>query len=602
MARIRVLSDHVANQIAAGEVIERPAAVVKELLENSLDAGASRVDIEFRHGGKSYIRVEDNGSGMSPDEALLCLERHATSKITSAEDLRRVLSFGFRGEALPSIASVARFTLRTRPADAANGTEVLVLGGKLIHQRDCGMSPGTRIEVAQLFHNVPARRKFLRKETTETAHIIHLVRLYAVAHPEVAFSLWEGERPVFQSPVCTRLEDRVREIWGRQVADDLVTLPEKNAQGMKLFGLIGRPGQGRATRHELVTLVNGRPVDSRTLAYAIIESYHGLLPKARYPLAFVFLEIDPDRVDVNVHPAKREVRFSEEPAVRQFVITHVLDTLRGLHAQPEGRGAPTSTVSPVFNPPPSTAAVPPPAPAMTPAPARPQPVPPSAAPSRSTSLASSPRPTVAPAAKAPSPATDSAPGSSSAAWRMIGFFNPAQALFASPGGLVLLDLRAAHQRVWYEAILDQAEQDKGHSQPLLFPIPLELDPLAASVLEAEKPFLADAGFVIEAFGRNFYRVEALPAWLATAQAETFIRDWVGLARQQGASLTRTVRREQLAREAVQRSVAEPLPTDEPGVQRLLKRLFACRDPLASPLGKPTFIEWTHGDIERRFGR
>src|ERR1035437_2585823 len=319
MAKIRILSDRVANQIAAGEVIERPAAVVKELVENALDAGATRVEIEFRHGGRSLMRVEDNGFGMSRDDALLALERHATSKIAEAADVDRLASYGFRGEALPSIASVSRFELQTREAASDAGTEILVNGGKFVHVRDCGRPVGTRIEVTHLFNSVPARRKFLKTDQTEAAHIIQCVRLYALACPGTAFTLVEDGRVIFRSPECTALAERVAEICGRQTAAALVPL-EAGEQGMRLSGLIGRPGAGRATRHEMIVFVNQRPVDSRTLNYALIESYHESLPRGRYPLAFVFFECDPAAVDVNVHPAKREVRFRSEPAVRAFVI------------------------------------------------------------------------------------------------------------------------------------------------------------------------------------------------------------------------------------------------------------------------------------------
>src|SRR5688500_11201284 len=224
MAKVRILSDRVANQIAAGEVIERPAAVVKELVENALDAGATRIEVEFRHGGRSLMRVEDNGQGMSRDDALLALERHATSKIAEATDLDRLASYGFRGEALPSIASVSRFDLQTREAGNDAGTEILVNGGKFVHVRDCGRPQGTRIEVTHLFNSVPARRKFLKTDQTEAAHIVHCVRLYALACPGTAFTLIEDGRVIFRSPECRTLEQRIAESFGRQLAESLVAI------------------------------------------------------------------------------------------------------------------------------------------------------------------------------------------------------------------------------------------------------------------------------------------------------------------------------------------------------------------------------------------
>ncbi|MEI6121897.1 MAG: DNA mismatch repair endonuclease MutL, partial [Opitutae bacterium] len=269
MSKIQILTPTVANQIAAGEVVERPAAVVKELLENSLDAGAKRVTVDFSRGGKAYVIIEDDGMGMSPADALLSLERHATSKIRLAADLDRIATFGFRGEALPSIASVSRFTLQTRSIDAASGIEIYINGGKVIHQRDHGMPVGTRIEVANLFHPVPARLKFLKSDETEAAHIVRLVRLYAVAHPEVGFLLKEDGREIFRSPGHVPLLERVRVIWGKQVAEEVSVMPLFEVKGMRISGLLGKPGVSRGTRQDLVTVVNGRPVDSRTMAFAI---------------------------------------------------------------------------------------------------------------------------------------------------------------------------------------------------------------------------------------------------------------------------------------------------------------------------------------------
>src|SRR3954470_11999458 len=329
MPKVRILSDRVANQTAAGEVMERPAAVVKDLVENALDAGATRIEVEFRHGGRSLMSVEDNGYGMSCYAALLSLERHATSKISEAADLDRLASYGFRGEALPSIASVSRFQLQTRETGTDVGTEIVVNGGKLIHVRECGRPVGTKIEVTHLFNSVPARRKFLKTDQTEAAHIVHCVRLYALACPRTAFTLIEDGRVIFRSPECRTLEERIAEIFGRQIAEALVPI-ECVESSQRLSGLIGRPGVGRATRHEMIVFVNARPVDSRTLNYALIESYNESLPKGRYPLAFVFFECDPAAVDVNVHPAKREVRFRSEPQVRGFVIRSILQRLREL--------------------------------------------------------------------------------------------------------------------------------------------------------------------------------------------------------------------------------------------------------------------------------
>lgn len=593
MAKVRILSDRVANQIAAGEVIERPAAVVKELVENAIDAGATRIEVEFRHGGRSLMRIEDNGHGMSRDDALMALERHATSKISEADDLNRLASFGFRGEALPSIASVSRFTLQTREAGSDAGSEILVNGGKFIHVHDCGRPVGTRIEVAQLFNSVPARRKFLKTDQTEAAHIITGVRLYALAFPKVAFTLIEDGRVIFRSPECADLLGRVAEIFGRQLAGELVPI-DTAENGMRLSGLIGRPGTGRSTRHEMITFINQRPVDTRAINYALIESYHESLPKGRYPLAFVFFEIDPAAVDVNVHPSKREVRFRAETAVRGFVIRSVLARLRELgEAVPAAAPAPVARheveLPPVINRPVSV-----PAPklgAVTPV----------------TPLHRAPGPAVVPAALATpgaSPgATATPPATAVPAWRFLGIAHGAYALFETKSGLVLLDRRAAHERIWFERLQAQFRDGAVPSQRLLLPLPLELDPIASALLLDRLEFLNGHGFEVVEFGRNFFRIESVPAWMEPADAEPFVRELLGALRDGRLQERKIdVAREQLARLAAAKAVRLGDTVNEVQLLALVGQLFACQSPLTSPGGTPTHIELSHGELARRFQR
>ena len=598
MAKVRILPDRVANQIAAGEVIERPAAVVKELVENALDAGATRIEVEFRHGGRALMRVEDNGHGMTRDDALLALERHATSKIAEAADLDRLASYGFRGEALPSIASVSRFELRTREAGSDSGTEILVNGGKLLHVRDGGQPVGTRIEVSHLFNSVPARRKFLKTDQTEAAHIVHCVRLYALACPRTAFTLIEDGRVVFRSPQCRTLEERVAEIFGRQMAEALVPI-EVAEPGLKLSGLIGRPGTGRATRHEMIVFVNGRPVDSRTLNYALIESYHESLPKGRYPLAFVFFECDPAAVDVNVHPAKREVRFRSETQVRGFVIRAVLGRLRELGeaaAPTAGRAVnvdqPTnvteakSPVEPVPEPPHR--------PVVRRWPAEAE---------RVNLVASNPGASGpgAPAFRAPS--SVSAPVSVAPAWRFVGLAHGNYALFETAAGLVLLDRRAAHERVWFERLIEQFRTGAVPSQRLLLPQPVELDAIASALLLDRVKFLHAHGIEVGEFGRNFFRIEAVPQWMEPGDAERFLRDLLGAFRD-GAIPERDagLAREELARLAVAKAVRLPPAGGEAEMRALVAQLFATATPLTNPFGRPTYIELNHAELGRRFLR
>jgi DNA mismatch repair protein MutL len=368
--RIRLLSEQVANQIAAGEVVERPASVVKELVENSLDADAKKVSVEIGAGGRSLIRVTDDGVGMSRDDALLCLERHATSKIQRAEDLASIATMGFRGEALPSIASVSRFVLTTRERENASpeGTQIIVNGGTIAEVKAAGSAPGSSLEVRQLFYNLPARRKFLRTEETEAAHIQHYLTLAALAFPEVAFTFVKDGRNVWQLPavkseraISSRIEalrERLRALLGDEKllpvnfsvalnednsapeeTDIFETAsPEKpqtpNARSqLRIWGLIGSPGVSRATRESQFVFVNRRPVESRGINYALIEGYHNSLMKGRYPVCCLFLEIDPAAVDVNIHPSKREVKFHREFEIRKHVARAVHDALLAFHAE-----------------------------------------------------------------------------------------------------------------------------------------------------------------------------------------------------------------------------------------------------------------------------
>lgn len=628
VSSIRILPERIANQIAAGEVVERPVAVVKELVENSLDAGAQRIEIEFRDGGKSLIRVEDNGCGMSPDDALMALERHATSKIRETADLDRLTTFGFRGEALPSIASVARFLLRTRAEGWAHGTEICVNGGKHVHTRECGMPIGTVIEVAQLFNSVPARRKFLKSDRTEAAHIVHFCRLLAVAHPGVSFTLLEDGREVFRSPPCPTLRARIAEIYGATMAGELIDL-QAAGDGWGLHGLIGQPGLGRATRQDMVTFVNRRPVESRTLQYALIEGYHTWLPKGRYPAAFLFLDLDPAAVDVNVHPAKREVRFRDEAVIRRIVIEALVARLQnglegasaavppesswsGLEATPKESAAPIPPASP--SPPPGQITLLQPDPVdreTTPRAARtiasndPVPQPVDAAPPIPPACPGVLQPVAPPEPADPAgglPSPVSMAKERRLNWRWLGPMHGSFLVFATGPGMLLLNWRAAAARIHYERVDAQIKAGTVRTQTLLFPFHLELDPLSSHALLEHLDFLNGLGYAVEHYGRNFFRVEGVPDWFGMEAAESYLKDAVALLRERGLRPDKPdLAREQVARLAAQRMARESSAPNEDDFPEFLRRLFGCRQPLADPWGRPTMVEYSLRDIERRFG-
>ena len=607
MPQIRILSDRVANQIAAGEVVERPVAVVKELIENSIDAGASKIEVEFRNGGKSYLRVEDDGCGMNADEALLSLERHATSKIQKASDLHEVQTFGFRGEALPSISSVSRFTLRTRAKSNPDGNEIFINGGKMIHVKECGMPYGTRIEVSHLFKSVPGRRKFLKTEVTEAAHIIHISKLYALAHPSIAFSLIEGGRTLFRSPACEGFAERVRETLGKGLAECLAPI-EFSEPGLSLEGLIGKPGQSRPTRKEMIFFVNRRPVESKTLSYAVLEAYHTYAPKGRYPPAILFLSLDPSQVDVNVHPAKREIRFRDERKVRQFLMDGILERNRQLagqlaeveNEQEMERDASSGMLVPQIDPQ-----------ALQLHQGKPR-----SSLGEGMGLVREPELPLGQNSEWQAGGIENQEGVEEAASSSVGFRHRVDvdwkfldrphgdmAIFSTPQGVVALHCRAAYERIRFEQLEDSFEgEGNSRTQTLLLPESLELDGMDTALLEKGREGLEKVGFSVEEFGRNFYRIEGCPTWIDPSQAVGFLRDFLEVARENGGEMnTGSFAKEALIRQATQsQGAGEDFSDDE--VVRMTNRLLACRNPYTCPRGRPTYFEIPKRDFETKFRR
>ena len=353
MGRIRVLSDAVANQIAAGEVVERPASVVKELLENSLDAGSSSIRVEIENGGRRLIRITDDGCGMMQDDALLAFERHATSKLSSAKELLSISTLGFRGEALPSIASVSRLLLETRSADESTGNSVEIAGGKILNVGELAATPGTVITVRDLFFNVPARKKFLRSEQTELAHIASLVTHYSLANPGKMFELRNGAAELLHVTPVETLEERVFQVFGKELLEELIELaprtremlvPEEESRHFTLTGFVSRPQIQKNNRNSIFVFVNGRLIRDRLLLHALSSAYYNLIPPASFPFALLFLVCDTEEVDVNVHPSKTEVRFRHQGFVHDFVRDAIRDQLM------ESRPAPAFTISPMPQP------------------------------------------------------------------------------------------------------------------------------------------------------------------------------------------------------------------------------------------------------------
>lgn len=613
MNRIRLLPEHVANQIAAGEVVERPASVVKELVENSLDAGATRLTVEIQAGGRSLVRVTDDGAGMSRDDALLCLERHATSKIVRAEDLNSIATLGFRGEALPSIASVSRFTLATRERGDENpeGTEIIVHGGKIQAVKAGGSAPGATIEVRQLFFNLPARRKFLRSDETESAHIQHYVALAALAYPAVSFEFIKDSRLVWQLAAVKNadkwiaLRERFRalhggdeKLLGVDFSANFPAAEEENEAGpaaapgtFSVWGLIGAPGVSRSSRQDQHIFVNQRPVENRGINFALIEGYHTALMKGRYPVCCLFVELDPSEVDVNIHPSKREVKFRHERAIRQWVAQAVRDTLLQFHT-----------------------AAPAPAPAVAP---KPRPVPAPVAGSEPDTFPNWPPVPPAPAAPitqrtapaaivSPEPAPPAAHPAAllQVPLRLVGVIGRLYVVLESDRGLVLLDQHAAHERILYEQMMRRLEGGgAAPSQRLLLPETIELSARDAQFLREQLPTLTRLGVGLSEFGERTFLLDALPPFVKASEPRRFVLELADELKAAGQSINSLRLGETtIAKTVCRHSVKANDPLSGPELENLIEDLRHCAMPYTCPHGRPTLIEMNFRELEKKFGR
>lgn len=578
--RIQVLTEKVANQIAAGEVIERPASVVKELVENALDAEADRIEIEIQRGGKNLIRVTDNGWGMSYDDALLSLERHATSKIRKAEDLDAIHSYGFRGEAIPSIASVCRFRMLTRERIATAGTEIVIEGGKIVRVNEAGCAVGTMIEARSLFSNLPARRKFLRSDPTEWAHIEQFLRLVALANPKLHLVVHHNNQKVFQYPSVKNLDERLPAVFGKKWTEDVIRVDAEKGL-LKLRGVIGKPGISRASRDEQNFFINGRPVHNSILNYALLEGYHTALMKGRYPVAILFMEIDPASVDVNVHPAKREVRFRDGNNVRNFVIEAISGALRS--TQPKRDDIPWSLQPPL---PPEPIAVASPLNFISPMPVLVE------------------KEVEKKAEKFSFPEVKQPAVEKNHHLRVVGVILNLYIIAEGNQGLVLIDQQAAHTRILFEKMLTQLEKHEVLSQSLLLPVAVELPPEQADFLRRHVKSLQKIGLGVSEMGGNTFMVDALPPMVRTQNVEEFFRTVVANLREMSAQnkRIRRVNEEDIIKIVCQHAVTarESLKAEE--IDRLLSDLHACDLPYTSPDGRPTMIMISRSELERKFGK
>jgi DNA mismatch repair protein MutL len=597
---IQLLPDQVINKIAAGEVVERPASVMKELFENAIDADATQVDVEIIRGGRQLIAIADNGCGMDRDQALLSIERHATSKIRSEADIENIHSLGFRGEALAAISSVSRFTLVTRPEEELSGTEIQIAGGKMLGCEEIGCPVGTRIEIRNLFFNVPARRKFLRAEQTELAHIRQLFLVHALAHPECGMSLKVDERMVYKLPASGSMEDRIGELYSAGFFKQLLPV-DHTAGDYRITGYAGLPQTGRRDRQDQFIFVNGRPAAAPVVYHALNEAYQALIARGRYPAVFLFLEMDPTLVDVNVHPTKKEVRFRQPNQLRDAVIAALQDALT-IQESSIGNTVPGGSDGEKVELPPPT------------------PVRPKFETQKQmdeilvqrasvefqtpNAEASGRKEATPPLPRAPAPPPETEKPQSPWGWcRIVGQLGGSYVVLETEDGYVLMEPRAAHERVIYEKLLNAAQSHTVAKQGLLAPETVELSPADAEIIRSGMEAMQELGFGISDFGGDTFIVDALPVQVQDNPVESLLVEIAGILEKTGKKRgSRELVREQIAQAACQTAVRSGDALSEQEIESLVADLSKTEMPYTSPRGRPTLIYTSFTELDRKFSR
>ena len=655
MGKIHVLPEHVANKIAAGEVVERPASVVKELLENALDAGARHIRVNVEAGGKRLIQITDDGCGMSRDDAMLAFERHATSKIRSADDLLSVATLGFRGEALPSIASVSRLRLETRAAEEVSGSIIEIAGGKLLRVEEAGLPAGTAITVRDLFFNVPARKKFLKAESTEFSHIASLVTHYALAHPDKHIELHSLTNAVLVAPPVATHGERVYQIFGKETLEQLIPLaaavelqriglpqpppwarrePEEEEGGarepgeVRVHGFVSKPEIQKLNRSSIYIFVNQRLIRDRLVQHAIIEAYRNILPPTVYPVVLLFLELPTAEVDVNVHPSKTEVRFRQQGIVHDFVRDSVRAALMKARPAPqfaaEIGARPTAT--PALSSAPRAEGQGPAscnwreldAPAVGFALRAPQ-LPPEAQRlqfegsiavegNAALAVARFPRQTFAGGESCgntlPEPDVESESSLASlSALKPLGQIRNSFILAVNEDGLWIVDQHVAHERVLFERILRQRAAERVESQRLLMPIIVELTPAQQAVFAEIAEELRGNGFDVEPFGSRTVAIKVSPAGVDAAQVEHMLHELLDQFASEEQALNLEMARGRIAASiACHAAIKVNMPLEQNKMEWLLAELAKTECPMTCPHGRPVVLRYSVKDIQRAFKR
>lgn len=614
MNKIRVLPEIVANKIAAGEIVERPASVVKELLENSIDARCRSVHVSIVSGGKRLIQVRDDGEGMTQDDAILAFEHHATSKLQTADDLAAIATLGFRGEALPSIASISRLTLRTRMrgTEALPGTEIEIHGGVMRSVKPASWDEGTEISVRDLFYNVPARRKFLRSHDTELGHIARLVTHYALAHPEIRFTLESEGRTLIDAVAVTELRDRIYQIYGEGFLDNLVELSGQSG-AVRVHGFSSRPHEQRTNAYSQFFYVNRRMVRDKVITSAVRQAYRNCMPSSAYPVVILFIELPFEEVDVNAHPAKTEIRFRDQSTVHRLILETIERALVQTPSIPvyEHRSAPA--------PFPSSSQEPAATPGWTPA-QRAETfdfTPPAFAANPFQRALNYPFREVPASTAAPvdhvhlpirpemlvgAPLESTRPFQSGSV-RILGQLRDSYIIGCDSQGLLIIDQHVAHERILYEKMAAAVQSSSVETQGLLVPLSLELPPHQVALLQRMIPELNRNGFVVERFGGASVLIRSVPAIAGDADSRKLVAEILdGLEAEERTLDVERIRDRICVRTACRAAVKVNMPLTLEKMQWLLDELALTRIPTNCPHGRPIILRFTMYEIERNFGR
>lgn len=591
MGVIKVLPEIIANRIAAGEVIERPASIAKELIENSLDAGAKTVEITIRHGGKSLIRITDDGIGMTPEDAELAFVRHATSKIQVADDLNSIHSFGFRGEALPSIGAVSRVTMKTRVKDAAEGVEVVIEGGVTKSVKPCGCKAGTTIEIRDLFFNTPARRKFMKTDNTELGHLTDTVSNIALSRLDSRFVFKSADRTVFDVVAGETLQRRAASVLGDDLSRHMIEI-EGEANNIRVSGIIGKPHCARANRNGQTLFINGRWVKSFSFSYALQAGYHGLLMHGQYPIAVLNVEVDPGRVDVNVHPTKQEVRISNESQIKTLIKETVSEALSKETDMAPPVVAPRTPYPSLQDAWKSTGSSSQPATQKSWGDAY-----------TTHKAAASMTPTFQ--VKTPEPLQETITVREKLRiTKVLGQIHGTFILAETEEGLVIIDQHAAHEKVQFETLMRAFNSGSPVSQRLLMDEMIEFKPGQKEDLEEALPLLRKLGFDLDFFGDNTLVVRALPATFEKEHPEQLLRSF--LEQREAGHMSTDLERHQEEIAALvackRKSVKAHDAMTAESMQSLLEQLAQCDNPFSCPHGRPSFLNFTFDELEKQFKR